>query len=270
MARARSARPSMATATDWPDWPQPEDADVLKFAHVLTPLVRFLHPDIVAAITEDNRRHLPDWSSKLAKVDIDAGIYLWIDSPCAFPGVRRHAGKKEAASYRDRTRVFPHCLWLDDNEYPKHLWAFVLTGEQFRNRGPREYELAHLADHKAYQNRWRDEFSLDSPADPPPLFGLFTSPANTVYVPKKLGQLTDVVHPLRALLMKRAYRLYGRVCRLAPPPLAEKVRDESAWNLDDFTWAAPVGDVRHLQSFLEYREKKVNEWLSTRLRGCSC
>lgn len=264
MAR-HGPRRSRPLVTDWPDWRQPEDADILEFAHVLTPLVRFLHSDIVAAIAEDNRHHLQDWSSKLTEVGIDADIYLWRDSPCAFPGVRRHAGKKELSSYRDKGKVFPHCLSLDDNNYPKHLWAFVLTGERFQNRGPREYELAHLADHKEHQNRWSDEFSLDSQADPPPLFGLFTSPANTVYVPKKLRHLTDVVHPLRALLLKQAYRLYGRVCRLAPPPLVERARDESAWSPEDFTWSDPVGDFRNLASFLEYRQEEVNSWLRARL-----
>ena len=269
LAGIRPFRRARAPATDWPDWQQTHDADILKLAHVLTPLVKFLHPDIVAAVAEDNRRHVPDWRSKLEEVGIDADIYLWDGSPCAFPGVRRYAGK-ERSTYRDRTKVFPDCLWLDDNDYPKHLWAFVLTGGQFRKKGPRGYELAHLADHKVHKNRWRNEFSLDSEANPPHLFGLFTSPANMAFVPEILGKLTDVVPPLRALFLKQAYRLYGPVCRLAPPPLAERALDDLAWNPSDFTWGDTVGDGRNLAPFFKYRQEEFDKGLDARRqRWCS-
>ena len=268
LAGTRPSRRARAPATDWPDWQQPDNADILKLAHVLTPLVKFLHPDIVAAVAEDNRRHIPDWRSKLEEVGIDADIYLWDGSPCAFPGVRRYAGSQEIAWYRKRTVTSdftpPHCLRLDDNDCPKHLWAFVLTGGPFRKKGPREYQLAHLADHKEHNNRWRDEFRLDFQADPPPLFGLYTSPANAAYVPKNFLQPTDVVRPLRALLLKQAYRLYGRVCRLAPPPLSEKAHGDSAWRPDHFAWGDPVGDVRNLAAFLEYRKEEFNKALEAR------
>lgn len=267
--QSRSDQRTRASATAWPDWQQPDDADILKLAHVLTPLVKFLHPDIVAAVAEDNQRHLSDWRSKLEQVGIDADIYLWNGSPCAFPGVRRYAGSQETAWYRKRTVPTdftpPHCLRLDDNDCPKHLWAFVFTGGPFRKKGPREYQLAHLADHKEHNNRWREEFSLDSEADPPLLFGLYTSPANAAYVPKNFLQPTDVIYPLRALLLKQAYRLYGQVCRLAPPPLTEKALDNSAWNPAHFTWGDPVGDARNLVAFLEYRQEEFDNALDAKL-----
>lgn len=261
MGRSRLARPP---ATGWPDWQQPEDADILKLARVLTPFVKFLHPDIVATVVEDNQRHLPDWRSKLDEVDVDSNIYLWNGSPCAFPGVRRYAGKEERNSFRDR-KNFPHCLQLDDNNCPKHLWAFVFTDRPFRPPGPPGYALAHLADHQEYnKDRSREEFSLDCQADPPPLYGLFTSPANTAYVPNNLLRPTDFSKPLRALLLKRAYRLYGKICTLAPPPLTEKALDDFAWDPADFTWGDPVGDARNVDPFLEYRQKKFNEGVRCR------
>lgn len=257
-------RPSTrAPATDWPNWPQPEEADILKLAHTTTPLVKFLHPDIVDAVVKDNRHHLPNWRSRLAEVDIDPDIYLWKGSPCAFPGVRRYTNK-ERSSFKDRTKNFPHSLWLDDNDCPKHLWAYVLTGRMFKKQGPRAYQLAHLADHKEYKDRWRDEFSLDFQGDPPPLFGLYTSPANTIYVPNSFLRTTDFVNPLRALLLKRAYELYGQICTLAPPPLREKELDDSAWNPAHFTWGDPVGDVQKVGSFLEYRLEEINQGIRRR------
>ena len=217
----------MASVTGrWPESPNPQDDDILRLAKVLTPLVRFLHPDIVRSVTEDNREHSERWSSKFADLGVDPDIYLWEGSPCAFPGVRRHAGRAEIALFRGKSTTPvtrpPNCLCLDDNTYPKHLWAFVFMGKPFRNQGPKGYQLAHLADHKEYKNRWSQEFKTEGPTDPPPLMGLFTSPANTTYVPLHFLRPTDFTGPLRALLLGKAYQLYGEVCRLAPPPLHEK------------------------------------------------
>ena len=255
---------SRVSATGWPIWQQPKEADILKLVRILTPLVKFLHPAIVAAVVEDNQRHFSDWRLKLEEVDVDSNIYLWNESPCAFPGVRRHAGKEERNSFKDRTKNFPHCLWLDDNDYPKHLWSFVFTGGSFRKEGPPEYQLAHLADHKEHNNRCRDEFSIGPQDNPPRLYGLFTSPANTVFVPNDFLRPTDFSKPLRALLLKRAYQLYGKICTLAPPPLTEKALDDSAWNPDDFNWGEPVGDAHNVALFLEYRRKKFNEGIRCR------
>lgn len=267
-ATVRSTR-APRSAGRWPKWGLAGDAAILQLARVLTPLVRFLHPDIVEAVVKDNREHSPDWRAKFEQIGIEPDIYLWNGSPCAFPGVRRYAGSQEIAWYRKRTASTnftpSNCLRLDDNDFPKHLWAFVLTGKPFRKKGPEGYQLAHLADHKEHKNRWRDEFDLDSSADPVPLFGLYTSPANTAYVPKNFLQPTDVVYPLRALLLRRAYDLYGGICRLAPPPLVRKPPVDATWNPDHFDWCDPVGDIANVREFLAYREDQVNGALATRL-----
>ena len=267
----RSSRVSRArrSASPWPKWEQAGDADILQLAHVLTPLVRFLHPDIVAAVVEDNRKHSSDWRAEFERIGIEPDIYLWDGSPCAFPGIRRYAGSQEIAWYRKRTGSTDftpqNCLRLDDNDYPKHLWAFVFTGTPFRKKGPGGYQLAHLADHKEHNNRWRDEFGLDPAAEPGPLFGLYTSPANAAYVPKNFLHPTDVVYPLRALLLRRAYGLYGSICRLAPPPLVERPLTDAAWHPDRFHWCDPVGDMGNVPSFLEYRQRQIKQALETRL-----
>ena len=46
----------------WPDWGQPTDETLRGLAQALTPLVRFLKPEIVAAIAEDTRRYAKEWS----------------------------------------------------------------------------------------------------------------------------------------------------------------------------------------------------------------
>ncbi len=253
----------------WPEWPQPSQDDLLQLATLLTPLVRFLRPDIIEAVVADNRRRGDEWSAKLDELGIDPNVYLWEGSPCAFPGVRRHAGSDEIVQFRGRgsnASSPPHCLRLDDNDYPKHLWAFLLTGKPFRKSGPPGYQLAHLADHKVHKNRWREEFDRDGTADPPLLFGLYTSAANTAYVPSTFLKPTDFAGALRALLLRKAYELYSPVCHLAPPPLIEKTMD-TIWMLANFEWGRPVGSVTNVASFLEYRSNRMKELLENVGRG---
>ena len=253
-------KPERAAA--WPGWPSPSEDDMLGLARVLARHARFLHPDIVAAVTEDNARHASEWRTLLDERGVDPDIYLWDKSPCAFPGVRRYAGSDELAQLSKRAPArapADDCLILDRNNYPKHLWAFALTGREFRNRGPDGYQLAHLADHKEYKNRWREEFAAEGSGDPPRLFGLFTSAANTVFLPAAFVQPTDFSPRLRALLLRRAYRLYDGVCRFAPPPLIEKPPREAEWDPDDFEWAPPVGTVEHMPAFLKFRRARIAE-----------
>ena len=251
----------------WPDWPQPDENDVFQLATVITPSVRFLHPQIVRQVVDDNSVNRDAWSAELQRIGINPDIYLWDGSPCAFPGVRRHAGSQEIAQFKKQAGDSPErptdCLCLDDNDYPKHLWAYVFTGKPFRKRGPRGYQLAHLADHKAHNNRWREEFAVESPTnpspDPPPLFGLYTSPSNLAYVPSSFLKPTDFSGTLRALLLSRAYLLYGSIARLAPPPLVERTEPNSKWHPDNFQWGDCVGTVEHVDSFLQYRKQQVDE-----------
>ncbi len=263
---SRPEPPSRTSSTEWPVWSQPDEDDVLRLADVITPLVRFLHPQIVQRVVDDNSVNRGAWSAALQRVGIDPDIYLWDGSPCAFPGVRRYAGSQEIAQFRKRAGDSPErpadCLCLDDNDYPKHIWAHVFTGKPFRKRGPQGYQLAHLADHKAHDNRWREEFSVEpsnSPPDPPALFGLYTSPSNLAYVPSNFLKPTDFSGTLRALLLGRAYQLYGSVARLAPPPLVQKTESDSKWHPDNFQWADCVGTLEHVDAFLQYRKQLMDE-----------
>ena len=195
-ARQRSqVRRSRQPGADWPVWPTPTDEELRELARAMTPFVRFLDPGIVYAVAADNRRMGGDWSSRLEALGIDSAIYLWEGSPCAFPGVRRYAGSTEIAVFRQRAtanEVPPQCLALDDNDYPKHLWAFAFTGKPFRKRGPDGYQLAHLYDHKKHGNRWREELDIPPGAkEPEPPYGLFTSAANAAYVPGAFLRPTD-------------------------------------------------------------------------------
>ncbi len=264
----RPSRTARSRPADWPAWPQPSEADVLQLARIAIPLVRYLHPDIVRAVVEDTAQHREDWSRALLARGVDPEIYLWDGSPCVFPGVRRYAGSREVAAYRGHTslraEVPTNALRLDDNDYPKHLWSFVFRGRKFAKRGPEGYSLAHLADHKQHGNRAFDEFERASPSTPMrPLFGLYTSAANTVYVPCNLIRPTDFAGALRNLLIRRSQSLYGSFCRLLPAELSVPAAPSDKWELDRFTWAEPVGSSAHMREFLAFRRAEVANILST-------
>ena len=252
----------------WPVWPQPSDEDLLELAQAMAPFVRFLNPGIVRAVAEDNRRLGAEWSSRLEALGIDPAIYLWEGSPCAFPGVRRYAGSTEIAVFRKRAapdEVPSQCLDLDDNDYPKHLWAFVFTGKPFRKHGPEDYQLAHLFDHKEHGNRWRSELNLAPGMDEPAsLYGLFTSAANTVYAPGAFLRPTDFSPKLRGLIQRRALQLYGNICRVVPPPLAVKPCEDPNWAPDNFRWDTPVGSMDRVPDFLEFRCERMAELIDKR------
>jgi len=111
---------------NWPNWPQPTEQETLALAKVVTRYVRFLHPDIIAAVVTNNELYRTDWSAKLTALDIDATSYLWPGSACTFPGIRRYAGAAEIKEFRSGNRPRPkQALDIDDNDYPKHIWSFV-------------------------------------------------------------------------------------------------------------------------------------------------
>lgn len=260
--RPQSLRTRKSSA-DWPSWSLPSDEAVLALARLMAPFARFLDPCIVRAVVEDNRCKRADWSSRLKKLGIDPALYLWEGSPCAFPGVRRYAGSTEIAAFRKRTAsdaIPPQCLALDDNDYPKHLWAFVVLGTPFRKRGPDGYQLAHLFDHKEHGNRLREELDVPPGAQAPEsLHGLFTSAANTAYVPGAFLRPTDFSPKLRSLIQRRAQQLYGDICRIVPQPSAVKLCEDPNWCLGNFQWGAPVGCMDNVPDFLEFRREEMEK-----------
>jgi hypothetical protein len=246
---------------DWPVWDLPSEANLLALAHVVTHFVRFLHPDIVLGIVEDNSRYDREWQESLRGRGIDPRTYLWERSATTFPGVRRHAGGAEIALFRQGLRADPNeikgALLLDDNTYPKHLWSFVFRGRPFQKQGPIDYHLAHLVDHKLHKNRWVEE--LVGPVEEiqgiAGRHGLFTSAANMVYVPATFLRPTDFSWVLRNLFQRRAAELYGGFCQLLPGHLAFRDAVSREWETAAFKWTE-VGTTANLGAFLDFRRRE--------------
>jgi len=241
---------------------------MLALARAVTPLVRFLHPDVVRAVVDDNRRHASAWRAALAARGVAADGYLWDDGATAFPGVRRHAGASEIQHFRSGQRTdLAGALRLDDNTYPKHIWSFTLRGRPFQNFGPTGYELAHLVDHKVYKHRGMEELigPVAAVLGASGLPGLFTSAANAAFVPTAYLRPTDFSGVLRNLLQRRAAELYGHFCRLLPGGLHIRNAVSPEWDTSAFTWSAPVGTTEHLTAFLGFRRTELQRLFEQRL-----
>ncbi len=245
---------------EWPVWETPSDDEVFNILRISTKYIKFLNPNIINEIVIDNRKNNKKWSELLIKNEIDPEIYLWDNSPCAFPGVRRYAGSKEIAFFRKHTEInkIEDALSLDDNDFPKHIWSYLFLGKKFPKNGPPKYSLAHLADHKEYNNRLFDEFLIDENIKIKKMFGLFTAPTNTVYIPSILIKPTDFSPEVRKVLILKANELYGNICNILPPWAKLKDNDNIKWNIKNFNWGEPVGDIKDIKRFLEFREELID------------
>jgi hypothetical protein len=246
---------------DWPDFGRLADEEILELARLTTRHICFLHPDIVRKLVEDNERRRDEWRQRLAERGVNPDLYLWPGSSCVFPGVRRYAGSDEIASFRKQKEFDSRpgdALSLDDNSYPKQIWSFVFLGKKFGNFGPEGYALAHLIDHKEYKNRLLKECDSDHVSGAiSPLFGLFTSPTNTIYIPTGLMRPTDFSFPLRNLIQRKSQALYGDFCNLLPEHLPFKDGGSDRWALDAFDWREPVGTLDHVRAFLDFRHQEM-------------
>ncbi|MDR2535145.1 MAG: hypothetical protein LBD29_03825, partial [Treponema sp.] len=232
-------------------------------AQVITKYVRFIDPHIVHAVVQDNRRHQERWSALLRDRGIDPQLYLWEGSSCCFPGVRRYRGDLEKAAYTSRQNTgegaFPDALVLDFNEYPKKLCTSIL-GDSL-SAVLHSYSLIHVLGHTAITNlMWieapENQYILDKG-----VYGLFTSPANTIYAPNSLLNTISLNPKLKSLLVERQLRLYRKVCTILPEgmKLYSDRRDRGeAWHIDRFEWAPCFGADFSAKAFLAYRQETMN------------
>ena len=254
-------RPEGGTG-DWPRWETPNEDDQYKTAQIIAPYVKFLSPDVIAGIVEDNTKILGTIREIFRKRHIEQSepLYIWDRTSCCFPGVRRHSGNREIAAFKNRNQSVQSgpddALELDDNSFPKQIWSFVFRGRPYNKTNPDAYQLAHLVDHKE-SDRITDEFSFDSGVSPVPLQGLFTCASNVVYVPDCLLRPTDFNGPLRLLLLHKAFRLYGNVCNLVPDYMHLNPLPGDRWQVENFHWGSPVGTLGNVKRFIDFR----NEWI---------
>jgi hypothetical protein len=247
--------------SNWPTWELPSDEETYQLAQIVTKYIRFLNPNIIKAITEDNMKHYKEWRDLLLINKVNPDLYLWELSPCCFPGVRRYAGSKENAYLRRQIKMeeIPNALRIDDNDFPKQIWSFVFRGKQFGKFGPNAYSLAHLFDHKEAKNRMKDELEFIDDNNSEAYFGLYTCPTNTVYIPNALIKPTDFNPTLRGLLFQKTESLYKGSCNILPPSIRIPSSVNNKWEIENFQWADCVGILENINDFLDYRCNKMKE-----------
>ncbi len=254
---------TLSKVSNWVDWEQPNNEEILLLAKVTSKYVRFLSPAIIQEIVEDNSKQYEIWRSALSAKGINPELYMWEKSPCCFPGVRRHAGSKEIASFRKLSKLdtIENAICLDDNDYPKQIWSYIFRGKQFRKSGPSGYSLAHLIDHKEYGNRMRNELTFTEAQDDNPIYGLYTCPTNTVYIPNALLKPTDFNAQIRNLLFRKAFSIYSPYCDLLPNRIQPTPANSSEWEINNFEWSECVGTTENVKPFLQWRNGRMKELL---------
>lgn len=242
---------------NWPSWDSPSEDVMLALAKTITKYIKFLSPAIILAIVKDNNANFENWKMQLDAKNIEWEKYLWIDGACMFPGVRRHEGKLEIN--KKHKNITPddelNALYIDDNDFPKHLWAYIFTGVKFRKSGPKNYQLAHILDYKKYKNRLKEELGLEEELILP---GLFTSATNICYVPTAFLKLTDFNDAIRKLIFYKSLDLYSNICKLLPSKVnIPEQKPDDIWNVKNFEWAETVGDILHINEFINFRNDKM-------------
>lgn len=269
LSNKKTSQRTTSTSNDWPKWDGPNEDERLALSRIITRYMKFLHPNIVETIAEDNAKHMSEWSEQLEECGISPMEYLWDGSPCCFPGIRRHSGTIEINAFRNKDLDFNNAIALDDNSYPKQLWSYVFRDTVFSMRGPNGYQLAHLVDHKDVNNRLNSELESESGKHIEAIPGLFTSAANAAYVPLDFLRPTDFESDLRGLLQRKAAELYSDICEPLPPGMHVAKNLNEKWAIKMFDWAEPVGTLEYMRDFLRYRENKMKELFADRRRFVS-
>jgi hypothetical protein len=255
-------------------WPSVTTDDEEALVRLIVPYVRWLHPDLVVQVQEDNARYLGDWQSLLQRHAIPADLYVWPGSACVFPGVRRRSGK---TNEKDQ-----NCLDFDQNgnRLAHRIWELLgVSTKQFKAERA-GYELVHLFPHQPNEwqkllaesdtqlpyklpAQWREQLgNWQAKLKQTGLPALFSNPANMCFLPGSLVRPTDNASLLRLVLWKKALSLYGRDA-LLPPGLTEPL---ASWlnelpEIPGLDWSKCYhGSIGRMQHLIDERDKKLKQF----------
>jgi len=227
-----------------------------QIARMLAALCYHIHPDIVAYIQHANLRDRP-FFEELLEGRIEINSYLFDGSACVFPGVRRYV------SGRGRTRSYSPSegAILDSNEFPRHLWCFLLRGKSYgglvwKDTGLADFELAHVFSHKPSETQPEEGLFRELSDDIPP-FGNFTCAANVTLLPKGTVRPTDNSVVIKSVFFKRHIDLYGESTLRSRHAFREDLLP--VW-YDAINWNAPLLPTdwkENTKNLLEYRSNKI-------------
>jgi hypothetical protein len=169
-----------------------------------------IHPDIVNKIVKSNIEFKDEFKSFCGNLDSDAFFYNGSD--CVFPGVRRCINKEKSGKWKYKINTIDNTI-LDDNIFPRHIWAFLsrdkpYEGNMWKKSGLAKFELAHIFGHKEDEKELEKKVFSEFNKNKMP-YAFFTSAANVVLIPNGLMKPTDKFESIKIAFYKRYITLYG-------------------------------------------------------------
>lgn len=249
--------------SDWPAWEQYPDKESIDFLKQTARFFKFVSPEIVAQVVEDNKKNYNELTDLLESNGITPSLYMWDGSPCLFPGIRRFVGKGEVAHtvVPEANRSEKQAFYFDDNRFPRHFWSYLLRGKKYENTGPTGYSLAHILPHKDYQlKNVALELKLPLQCKPFMLSGLFSSAANTCYTSTATMKPTDHNLIVKQIIQKKIISLYHNKCEILPPEIL--FHDfKSPVDINTIEWGSEIIDDQYLSEFFKFRLAEMKKLL---------
>ena len=260
----KSPKPIVAAAKA-PIYPNLIEEEQKNIALALARVSHHVHPKIVERIRVLNSEYRD--SGRLAEIlpeGLNLDAWLYKGSAAVFPGVRRFVGKVKK---KELLRFVPKKgAVIDDNRFPRNLWAFLTVGEPYngpnwKSSGLSEFELAHIFAHKPKQRGLEEQVfkSFDKTASP---FGLFTCAGNVVLIPKGFAKPTDGLAAVRVAFFKRYIDLYLEGNLPGLRDLDEEAVPE--W-YDELEWNEPILPPdweENVKNLIEFRHEKLAKLFS--------
>lgn len=222
-----------------------------------------IHPQIINKIIEENDKYKVEFQQICSK--LDSTIFLYEGSDCVFPGVRRNINKEKVGKWKNNVNSEDSTI-LNDNTFPRHIWAFLsmnkpYEGKMWKESELNKFELAHIFGHKVDEKSLEKQVFKFYDENKMP-YGYFTSASNVILIPNGLMKPTDKFKSIKIAFYKRHIELYGNNF------YAEKEFDESLipeW-YDEIKWLDPILPkdwVIKTENLLNYRKKYLtNKYLN--------
>jgi hypothetical protein len=181
-----------------------------EIAIALGKVCHHIHPLIVNKIAQANIEFEQEFKQYCGKLKSET--FFYDKSDCIFPGVRRCISKEKTDKWKRNIYSEDNTI-LDDNTFPRHIWAFLsknkpYEGNMWKNSGLNNFELAHIFGHKTDEKELEKKVFTTFNDEIPP-YALFTSASNVILVPNGLMKPTDKFEAVKIAFYKRHIDLYG-------------------------------------------------------------
>lgn len=223
---------------------------------ILAQLAHHIHPKVLQRIQQ---RNLDEYDSfqQLFSGRIEIRNYLFDESACVFPGVRRYvSGEGKRQSYNEEYMAI-----VDDNVFPRYVWCFLENGKGYSgpnwgSSGLGEFELVHVFTHKESEIEFERQFFNDIREELRP-YGEFTCAGNVCLLPKGTVRPTDNSPTIKAAFYARYIELYGEAPLNGRGGFKQSLVPD--W-YSDLRWNEPMlppGWESNVDKLLKYRTKRI-------------